>query len=97
MDSAFERRFIYKIEFEKPEINTRKAIWQSLVSGISESDAQSLASRFDFSGGQIENIARKATVHRVLSGKTPALDDFVRFSQEESHDTQSERRVGFVA
>jgi SpoVK/Ycf46/Vps4 family AAA+-type ATPase len=95
MDAAFERRFLYKIEFDKPETETRKAIWTSLIAGLSDKDAWALASRFDFSGGQIENIARKSTVHHVLSGKTPILDDMIKFCTEEC--LGREKRIGFAA
>ena len=95
MDAAFERRFLYKIEFDKPETETRKAIWTSLIAGLPDEDAWTLASRFDFSGGQIENIARKSTVHQVLSGKTPILDDMIKFCSEEC--LGREKKIGFAA
>jgi len=96
MDSAFERRFLYKIEFEKPEIVTRKAIWQSMMPDIAEEDAHSLAVRFDFSGGQIENIARKVSVHHVLSGKAPSLEEMIRFCEEEIIHRDGAKQIGFV-
>ena len=97
MDSAFERRFLYKIEFEKPNLEARKAIWRSLVSDLSDEEASIIASRFDFSGGQIENIARKSTVHRVLSGNIPSLDDLIKYCSDENIDRESARRIGFCA
>ena len=57
-DEAFARRFIFKVEFEKPEPETRAKIWQSMIDGLSDEDALTLAGRYDFSGGNIENIAR---------------------------------------
>ena len=62
LDKAFERRFLYKIEFEKPDIESRKKIWLSYFPAIKDKDVNCLAAQFDFSGGQIENIARKSTV-----------------------------------
>ena len=35
---------------------------------MSESDAAILAKRYDFSGGQIENITRKQAVEEILTG-----------------------------
>jgi hypothetical protein len=95
MDSAFERRFLYKIEFEKPEVETRKVIWRSLILDITEEDAVKLASSYDFSGGQIENISRKSAVHHVLSGKSPSLDTLLRLCSEESCNNESTRKIGF--
>ena len=74
LDSAFERRFLYKIEFEKPDAKVRTRIWQSMVSGLSDSDASVLAQAYELSGGQIENIARKDTINRVLYGEGNATD-----------------------
>jgi SpoVK/Ycf46/Vps4 family AAA+-type ATPase len=31
LDPAFERRFLYKVEFKKPSIETKQAIWQTLI------------------------------------------------------------------
>ena len=63
LDKAFERRFLYKIRFDKPTLEARAKIWQTMLSGISDDDAQALASLFDLSGGEIENIARKHSVN----------------------------------
>ncbi|MCL2006970.1 MAG: ATP-binding protein [Treponema sp.] len=97
MDGAFERRFLYKIEFEKPEVETRRAIWLSMMDGISDSNAHALAENYDFSGGQIENIARKAAVHFVLSGEIPSLQNLMRFCDAENQESESCKIIGFVA
>ncbi|MCL2185512.1 MAG: ATP-binding protein [Treponema sp.] len=97
MDAAFERRFLYKIDFEKPEITTRKEIWLSMITDLNEEDAHILALRYDFSGGQIENIARKISVHHVLSGITPSLEEMIRFCNEEVIHKDGGRQIGFLA
>ncbi|MCL1993808.1 MAG: ATP-binding protein [Spirochaetes bacterium] len=96
LDAAFERRFLYKIEFDRPEAQTRKAIWSSLLPGISDNDALALASRFDFSGGQIENIARKSTVHMVLAGRSPALENLIQFCSDECANNEGSKTIGFL-
>jgi len=96
MDAAFERRFLYKIDFEKPEIITRKEIWLSMIADLNEEDAHILALRYDFSGGQIENIARKISVHQVLSGKSPSLDEMIRFCNEEIINKDRTKQIGFM-
>ncbi|MCL2804969.1 MAG: ATP-binding protein [Treponema sp.] len=97
MDAAFERRFLYKIEFEKPEIITRKSIWLSMMPDLREEDAHSLALRYDFSGGQIENIARKVSVYHVLSGNGPSLEEMIRFCDEEVIYKNGAKQIGFLA
>jgi SpoVK/Ycf46/Vps4 family AAA+-type ATPase len=61
-DKAFERRFLYKINFEKPDLELKRLMWQSFIPALTDSDAENLAVKFDFSGGQIENITRKSAV-----------------------------------
>lgn len=97
LDSAFERRFIYKIEFERPTLSARKSIWRSMIVDLSEDEATTLASQFDLSGGQIENIARKRTVELILSGEAPDLQQLMSYCQAERGLSQEppRRRIGF--
>ncbi len=100
LDSAFERRFLYKIEFEKPDAKVRSRIWQSMVSGLSDSDADALAQAYELSGGQIENIARKDTINRVLYGDcvgTDRLSTLMDYCRAETmRSTDKPRRMGFT-
>ena len=94
LDKAFERRFLYKIEFDKPDTQSKKLIWLSNINSLSEEDAAKLAEQFDLSGGQIENIARKSIISFILKGSTPTLSDLENFCKDESI-TKTERRIGF--
>ena len=96
LDPAFERRFIFKIEFKMPEKGSRAKIWKSMVPSLSEGDAEALAGKFAFSGGNIENIARKSTVEYILSGNEPTLSLLVTYCKEESMVRNDNRnRIGF--
>ena len=96
LDSAFERRFLYKIEFAKPSVEAKRAIWQSMLPSLSESDAMMLAVKYDFSGGQIENISRKQTVEEILTGCSTDIDRLVEFCNEERLDnTIIRQKIGF--
>ena len=76
LDGAFERRFLFKIKFEKPVLEARKSIWTSKMPTLTEDAAQELAAAFSFSGGEIDNVVRKATIKEVLDGEeTDALRD----------------------
>ena len=83
LDSAFERRFLYKIEFKKPSVEVRKKIWLSMVPELGEKNAEVLASRYDFSGGQIENVARRMMVDAILYGRTLTGKEVVSACDEE--------------
>lgn len=96
LDSAFERRFIYKVRFAAPSLEAKQAIWQSMIPSLSEEDAATLASAYNFSGGQIENIARKQTVEYILSGEEPSVATIRKFCDAECLSNVSPRRtIGF--
>ena len=96
LDPAFERRFIFKVEFKMPEKDSRAKIWKSMIPTLSEEDASVLADKYAFSGGNIENIARKSTVEYVLSGNEPTLSSLEGYCQEEILDKKENRnRIGF--
>lgn len=98
LDSAFERRFIYKIELSKPSKDVKSRIWRSMMPELCEYDADELASSYDFSGGQIENVVRKQTINWVLYGKNASLDDLRTICNEESISNNKTRsRIGFYA
>ena len=99
LDSAFERRFIFKIEFHKPNTMVKSLIWRSMLKDLSDEDAQQLAAHFDFSGGQIENIARKRTVDYILSGQYASLEEIEKYCRAELLDNKKERHhiAGFSA
>lgn len=96
LDPAFERRFIFKVEFKLPEKDSRAKIWKSMIPSLSEEDAAVLADKYTFSGGNIENIARKSTVEYVLSGNEPTLSSLDSYCQEEILNHKSKRnKIGF--
>lgn len=97
MDTAFERRFIYKIEFHRPDVETKKLIWQSMISELDDDDATVLASEFDLSGGQIENVKRKQVVDNILYGTAPTLESLRGYCTQEGMGTKggSSTRIGF--
>jgi len=94
IDTAFERRFIYKIEFQKPCIKTRQSIWRSFIPELSAEDANKLAEAFDLSGGQIENIARKRTIAGILNGNDPEITDLIKICGEETM-FKNDIKIGF--
>lgn len=95
LDAAFERRFIFKVKFEKPGTEVKSHIWQSLVDTLDEEDADTLAREFDVTGGEIENIARKATMQFVLTGQEVDTDMLRKFAKQEKLESNRRKIVGF--
>lgn len=96
LDKAFERRFLYKIKFDKPTVEARAHIWQSMIPELGELDVHTLASKYDFSGGQIENIARHYAIDNILHGKNEdVLPMLIRHCDNERLDEKDKRKIGF--
>ena len=97
LDKAFERRFIYKIEFERPTLEAKQQIWKAMIPALSDEQARSLAKDYDLSGGQIENVARKRTVELILSGNEPSEKQIREYCMGEILNSRQEKRakIGF--
>ena len=96
MDKAFERRFLYKIKFEKPTEEARASIWHAMIPELSDLDIHTLASKYDFSGGQIENIARHYAIDTILHGQAEdVLPMLIRHCDNERLDETNVKKIGF--
>ena len=96
MDSAFERRFLYKICFDKPTVDTRKQIWNIMLPFLSCEEAENLAESYDFNGGQIENIARKHIVDSILYGHHQDISSVRSYCDNEIIRNSRTNKIGFI-
>ena len=96
LDSAFARRFLFKIKFGQPTVEAKKAIWHDKLEWLSEEECTHLAQRFDFSGGEIDNIVRKVTMSEVLDGARPDLAGIEELCRHEKIESKnSGENIGF--
>lgn len=96
LDNAFERRFLYKIEFLTPSIEARTAIWKTMIPELSNTETRKLAVEYNFSGGQIENIARKCTVEYIINDVKPSMKILHELCENERLKNISNRaKIGF--
>ena len=96
MDSAFERRFLFKIKFENPSTEAKTLIWMNKLSWLDKDSATEFAKEYDFSGGQIDNIVRKIAMNEVITGERPAITDIHDMCKCEKIDNpDGSRRMGF--
>lgn len=98
LDSAFERRFLFKIELGKPSVEAKRKIWMDKLPSLTEDDADMLSGTFDFSGGEIDNIVRKATMQEILEGTVPDIVTMMQLCREEKFSRNSKettRKIGF--
>src|SRR3989304_6265785 len=81
MDSAFSRRFDHKIEFNRPGPEERLKLWQvhipEKVPLDGSIDLWELATRYEFSGGQISLIVRNALARAAQNGDRLTQDDLI--------------------
>ncbi|MBQ0074037.1 MAG: AAA family ATPase, partial [Prevotella sp.] len=89
LDEAFMRRFLIKIAFNKPDADVRAHIWQSMLTCLTDEEAYTLALRYDFSGGQCENVLRKATIEHIVNGTPSSFEQIDLFCQEETEIQKS--------
>ena len=93
LDAAFERRFLFKVKFEQPTIEAKTKIWKSKMDWLSDSDVEHFAQNYDLSGGQIDNVVRKAMMEDVLYGKHPSITKLEDFCKTER--LCGDRKIGF--
>lgn len=98
IDEAFERRFLYKVKFEKPCKMAKMQIWGTIVDNLSEEESIELANTYNFSGGQIENIARKCAIESIINNHKPSINTIHQFCRAEtlSHLNREIKSIGFT-
>lgn len=83
LDSAFERRFLYKIHLKLPDADTRRKIWSSLIPELTRDEVKKLATKYQFSGGQISNIATRFDIDVALLDKQPSFNEIISYCETE--------------
>lgn len=97
LDKAFERRFLFKIKFEKPEPFERSKIWKDKINWLSEEEAETVAAEYEFSGGEIDNIVRKCEIEEIISGNIPDFAKIEELCKVEKFSSEKERHIGFCS
>jgi len=83
-DAAFDRRFLFKIKFENPSAAIRACILRERIPSLTEDEARHLATNYELSGGQVENIARKVITETLISSIPPGMNEIEAFCEEET-------------
>lgn len=95
LDKAFERRFLYKVQFHKPEPEIRKKLWRQYLPQFNESELNLLMAKFDLLPAEIKNIAKKLALSRLFD---QAADQFLvvqNLCQNERLESDKSNRIGF--
>jgi hypothetical protein len=96
LDPAFERRFLFKIKFETPSSENAAKIWKCKLPMLSNKQVLILAQTFKFSGGEMENIARKCIMEEVILGTKVSFENVISFCENEKWDQNTaSTKIGF--
>jgi hypothetical protein len=69
LDTAFDRRFLYKIEYTKPQAEVRYKILKNNFCDINDDLLQTINTKYAFTGGQIMNLKKKLLIQNLLEAK----------------------------
>lgn len=97
LDKAFERRFLYKVEFKKPSKEVQSQILKQSFNTIDHDVIKQASSKFNLTGGQISNIKKKLLLQTILEGVSNSNQTFMELCEEElSMDKgKSNTTIGF--
>ena len=97
LDSAFERRFLFKIKFERPQAEAQKQIWKAMLRELTPEQAKTLSENYNLSGGEIENVLRKLAMVRVLEKEVDVFENVKLLCKNEQVGWKGKRqKVGFI-
>lgn len=83
IDNAFDRRILYKIEFNKPDVSNRMKMWKNRNKWLTKTNSRKVSEMFDFTGGQIENVTKKYVIDTALKGEDDSFETLLTYCEEE--------------
>jgi len=95
MDEAFERRFAMKFQFESPNETAKVSIWKSAIKGLRQQEAIALVKQFDFTPGEINNVARRFMVENLLGLEKSRLQTLQELCETEHYERNHTSNIGF--
>jgi len=93
LDKAFERRFLYKVEFEKPSKETQQKLLRNAFNYVSKETIENTLENYSFTGGQIYNIRKKYIMQSIIND-TDINSLFIKLCKDEIK-TKTNSKIGF--
>lgn len=94
LDPAFERRFLMKVRLNPPQPEVSIKIWKQFLPWVNCDEITTLIKSFQYTGAQIENIARKCLIHELKTGMNADIKQIIQFCDEECI-TQTRKKIGY--
>lgn len=95
IDTAFERRFLFKIEFKKPSAASGAKIWKSKMPHLSTLQCEALSKKYGLSGGEIDNIVKKHEMHKIICSSNADINTIMELCENEKWKIKSHEKIGF--
>ena len=97
MDSAFDRRILYKLNFEKPDKTTRFSILKEQFPIIEENFLQKVSTDHSLTRGQIDNLTKRCLTEQLLFGsETSNPEKFLFYVDQEMNFRKTDKpSIGF--
>jgi len=95
MDEAFERRFLYKVRFEKPTAEVQLKLLSEAFPQVSLTDLGHIISETPLTGSNINNIVRKITIESLIENTNISAGQISRMAKEEFINRHRKEAIGF--
>ena len=100
LDEAFDRRFLFKTELQKPSKEAQAKIWKSSIPELTSDECEYLADIYNMSGAQISNVTAKRDLAELYYDGDRGLSYIEMLCQKElkSEKMTSTKttKIGFV-
>ena len=97
IDTAFDRRMMYKLCFDKPNKTTRLSILKQNFKDIPEDLLAKASSDYNLTGGQIDNVKRRCLTEQLLFGTEKSNPEkFMTYIEQEMNFRKTDKAgIGF--
>jgi AAA+ superfamily predicted ATPase len=95
MDPAFERRWIYKIEFEAPDKLTQQKIWQNAIPDIDANILEHITTTFNLSPAEISNVVKRLQIEKIILPEKKLEDHIIQLCKTETFKITKTTAIGF--
>ncbi len=98
LDDAFNRRFLYKVEFKNPDKEVRMQLLEHHFPSMPQSYLKQLNERYPLTGAQLMNINKKLLVEQLLSQDLDQVQLLEQLCAEERAllSKQKAQPIGFM-
>lgn len=100
IDSAFDRRFLFKTKLDRPDAVARQKIWSFYIPELTQQETQNLADGFELTGSEICNIATKRALAELYETGDRGYEYIVNLCVTEGYPLlgkshHERKRIGF--